>query len=131
MTELTKPNAFVFKARIKEEIRLCVCPRIDNKWSEKDIVYVENYDGGFDDVLDDKLFSIIFVGYTSDENGTARFDLKNVRTAFLKSDKDIAEQMYNAGNFFSTVEKGYQKFYEQPESSGEGQQTTSGEEGSV
>ena len=113
MNELTKPNAFVFKAFIDGEYRLCVCPRIDNKWSERDIVYVHNYDGTFDDVLDNKLFSVIFVGYKEDSNSTGGFTLKNVNAQYLKSDVDIAKEMYNEGSFFNTVEKGYLHFYEQ------------------
>ena len=42
MIELTKPNAFVFKALVEGEYKLCVCPRIDNKWSEEDIVYIHD-----------------------------------------------------------------------------------------
>lgn len=122
MSELTKPNAFVFKAFIDGKYRLCVCPRVDNKWSEDDIVYVENYDGAFDDVLHEKYFSILFVGYekTSETNGT--FNLKNVNSQYLKSDTDIASEMYNEGSFFNTIEKGYQHFYEQ-QPSGQGEQT--------
>ncbi len=122
MTELTKPNAFIFKAFIDKQYRVCVCPRIDNKWNESEIVYIENYDGSFDDVLDEKLFSILFVGYIPNEDGTG-FRLKNVNSQFLKSDKDIAQDLYNNGNFFSTIEKGYQLFYEQPERQGEQTQT--------
>ena len=114
MSELIKPNAFVFKAFIDNEYRLCVCPRIDNKWSEADIVYIQDYDGAFDDVLHEKHFSVLFVGYekTNDTNG--KFTLKNVNAQYLKSDVDIAKEMYNEGSFFNTVEKGYQHFYEQP-----------------
>jgi len=115
MNEITKPNAFVFKAFIDGEYKLCVCPRINNKWSEKDIVYVQNYDGAFDDVLDNKLFSVVFIGYEPDPNGSGGFTLKNVNAHYIKSDVDIAKEMYSEGSFFNTVEKGYQKFYEQSE----------------
>jgi hypothetical protein len=115
MSELTKPNAFVFKAYIDEEYRLCICPRINNQWSEKDIVYVKNDTyKEFDDVLDNKLFSVIFVGYEKDSEKDDDFTLKHVNSHFLKSDVDISETMYREGRFFSTIEKGYQLFYQQP-----------------
>lgn len=112
MSELNKPNAFVFKAFIDGEYRLCVCPRIDDKWSEKDIVYVKDDPyREFDDVLDNKLFSIIFVGYIQDSNDSGGFTLKHVNSHYMKSDTDVAETMYQQGQFFSTIEKGYQQFY--------------------
>ena len=117
MSEINKPNAFVFKAYIDGEYRLCVCPRIDNKWSEKDIVYIKNDPyKEFDDILDNKLFSIIFVGYTQCENDG--FKITNVNSTYIKSDTAIAEDMYNTGTFYETIEKGYQLFYEQSESIG-------------
>ena len=127
MNELTKPNAFVFKAFIDGATRVCVCPRIDNKWSERDIVYVHNYDGAFDDVLHEKYFSVLFVGYekTNDTNG--KFTLKNVNAQYIKSDTAIASDMYADNSFFSTIEKGYQHFYEQSitsEREGVGSQTS-------
>jgi hypothetical protein len=123
MNELTKPNAFVFKAYIDGEYRLCVCPRIDNKWSEKDIVYIQNYDGAFDDVLHEKNFSILFVGYEKTDETNGSFTLKNVNAQYLKSDTSIASEMYSKGTFFETIEQGYQLFYEQPERQGEQTQT--------
>ena len=117
---MEKPNAFVFKVLIDGEYRVCVCPRIDNKWSEKDIVYISDYDGRFDDVLDNKLFSVIFVGCETDSNKSG-FTIKNVNSHFLKSDKNIAEEMYRNGTFFKTIEEGYQLFYE---SERQGEQTT-------
>lgn len=125
---MEKPNAFVFKVLIDGEYRVCVCPRIDNKWSEKDIVYISDYDGRYDDVLDNKLFSVIFVGCQEDPTGIGGFTIKNVNSQFLKSDTVIAEEMYRNGTFFTTIEKGYQTFYE---SERQGEQTTSSEEKSV
>jgi hypothetical protein len=123
MNELTKPNAFVFKAYIDGEYRLCVCPRVNDKWSEKDIVYVKDDPyKEFDDVLDNKLFSIVFVGYTPDESGNG-FNIKNVNSHYIKSDTDIAQDLYMKGQFFNTIEKGYQHFYEQSERQGEQTQT--------
>ena len=124
MSELTKPNAFVFKAFIDGEYRLCVCPRINDKWSEADIVYIKDDPyKEFDDTLDNKLFSVIFVGYEEDPTGVGGFTLRNVKSQFLKSDTSIASEMYNKGTFFETIEQGYQLFYEQPERQGEQTQT--------
>ena len=111
--DIEKPNAFVFKAFIDNEYRLCVCPRIDDKWSEADIVYVkEDLYKEFDEVLDNKFFSVVFVGYVADESGNG-FNIKNVNSHYIKSDTTVAEEMYNEGTFFNTIEKGYQHFYEQ------------------
>ena len=119
MNDLTKPNAFVFKAYIDGEYRLCVCPRIDNVWSEKDIVYVKDDSyNEFDEVLDNKLFSVIFVGYEEDPTGIGGFRLSHINSQYLKSDTAIAKEMYNKGTFFSTIEKGYQLFYDQSERQG-------------
>ena len=129
MSKSIRPNAFVFKAFIDGEYRLCVCPRIKNKWSEKDIVYVKDDPyKEFNEVLDNKLFSVIFVGCQEDPTGIGGFTIKNVNSQFLKSDTVIAEEMYRNGTFFTTIEKGYQTFYE---SERQGEQTTSSEEKSV
>ena len=122
---IEKPNAFVFKTLIDNEYKLCVCPRIDNKWSEADIAYIKDDPyKEFDEVLDNKLFSVIFVGYEPDPNGSTGFTLKNINSNYMKSDISIASEMYNEGSFFSTIEKGYQHFYEQS-SSGQRIETTS------
>ena len=125
MTEITKPNAFIFKAYIDGEYRLCVCPRINDKWSEVDITYIQNYDGCFDDTLDNELFSVIFVGYEQMQDGQGSFTLKDVNSKYLKSDTAIAREMYQNNNFFETIEEGYKIFYEQPtERQGEQTQTS-------
>lgn len=125
MTEITKPNAFIFKAYIDGEYRLCVCPRINDKWSEVDITYIQNYDGCFDDTLDNELFSVIFVGYEQMQDGQGSFTLKDVNSKYLKSDTAIAREMYQNNNFFETIEEGYKLFYEQPpERQGEQTQTS-------
>lgn len=130
MSELTKPNAFLFKALIENEFRLCVCPRIDGVWSEKDIVYIkDNPHTTFDDVLDNILFSVLFVGYEEDPTGVGGFKITHVNSKFMKSDKDTSQDLYQRGLFFSTVEKGYQQFYEQSEqTSREGIGTQTSEE---
>ena len=125
MNEITKPNAFIFKALINGEYKLCVCPRINDKWSESDITYVENYDGCFDDTLDNELFSVIFVGYEQKQDDKGSFRLKDVNSKYLKSDTSIAREMYQNNNFFETIEEGYKLFYEQPtERQGEQTQTS-------
>jgi len=131
MNELNKPNAFAFKAFIDDEYRLCICPRIDNKWDEDKIFYIKDYNGSFDDVLDNKLFSVVFIGIDENYETNTDIKLKEVDSRFMKSNNDIAQEMYMKGNFFSTIEKGYQQFYEQSESSREGQQATASEQESV
>ena len=133
MSELIKPNAFLFKALIENEYKLCLCPRIDNKWSENDIVFIkdENAAKMFDDVLDNILFSILFIGYENDPTGVGGIKISNANSKFMRSDKESAQSLYQRGMFFTTVEKGYQQFYEQPESSREGQQATTSEQESV
>lgn len=111
MDTIEKPNAFIFKAFIEDEYKLCVCPRIDGKWSEEEISYVNEDVNQFDDVLDNELFSIIFVGYNKvdGENG---FKITHKNSHFIKSDKIKSKELYALGRFFPTIEAGYQKFYE-------------------
>jgi hypothetical protein len=111
MDNTEKPNAFIFKAFIEEEYRLCVCPRVDGKWSENDITYINENINEFDDVLDNELFSIIFVDYNKLE-GEDKFKITHKNSHFIKSDKVKAKDLYVAGRFFPTIEAGYQKFYE-------------------
>ncbi len=114
MSELTKPNAFVFKALIGNEYKLCLCPRVNNQWSEKDIVFIKNETATkiFDDVLDNTLFSVVFVGYENDVNGTNGIKVVNVNSKFMRSNKDTSQDLYQQGIYFTTIEKGYQQFYE-------------------
>lgn len=130
MSELTKPNAFLFKALIKNEFRLCLCPRIDGQWSEKDIVYIDNEIASkFDDVLDNIVFSVLFVGYEEDPTGTGGFKISNVNSKFMRGERETSPDLYQRGLFFSTVEKGYKELYEQPEqTSGQREQTSPSEE---
>lgn len=126
MSEI-KPNAFAFKALIDGQYRLCFCPRISGSWSEKDIFYVQEPQKELYDSLDDNLFNVIFVVYEKDESG---FWIRPpTKPYYLKSDTAVAKDMYSVGNFFNTVEKGYQFFYEKSEqTSGEGEQTQTSEE---
>lgn len=124
----TLPNAFVFKVFIKGEYRMCVCPRVDHKWSEKDIFYVENPQKDLYDGLDNKLLNVIFVTYEKDDKGG--FWIKpGDKPFFVKSDTVIAEDLYHKGKFFSTIEEAYKTIYEQSEdTSGQGGQTSPSEE---
>ncbi len=112
MSEKIKPNAFVFKVFIDGKYRLCVCPRIDDEWSEKDIFYVNEPGEQLINTLDDTLFHIIFIVYEKDETGG--FWLKpGDDPMFLKSDTNKSAEMYSRGQFFPTIEKGYQQLYGQ------------------
>ncbi len=47
----------------------------------------------------------------------------------MKSDTILTEDLFNSGEFFKTVEKGYQSFYEQSiTSEREGEQTSTSEQ---
>jgi len=124
MNELLKPNAFIFKALIDGEYRYCICPRIDNKWSEQDIVYIRANETdlpllkNFDSILDNEKFSIVFIRYESDSSGDG-FTIKILDSKYLKSDTTLAKDMYQKNSFFETIEEGYNLFYEQPEREGE------------
>lgn len=112
---MEKPNAFVFKVFIKGQYRMCVCPRVDDKWSEKDIFYVDKPQADLYTDLHEKLFHVIFVSYEKDDNGG--FWIKpSDKPYFLKSDTAIAEDLYHKGEFFSTIEQAYKEIYEQSES---------------
>ena len=104
-----KPNAFVFKALIDDQYRICVCPRINDAWSEADIVYLP---GGFPAMegLEEKLFHVVYVYMQKDAEGEG-FTIKHSNSYYLKSDTKIAQELYQQKLFFSTVEEGYQMFY--------------------
>lgn len=105
-----KPNGFVFKANIDGKYRICICPRIDDKWSEEDIFYIQDAYPTFDESLEEKLFHIVYV-YFAKNSDTNQFTIKHSNTHFLKSDKYTSEDLYANGLFFSTIEEGYQMFY--------------------
>lgn len=125
---IQKPNAFAFKAFIDSEYRLCICPRVDDQWSEKDIYYIPENQTELGTFLEERLFNVVFVNIRKEENG---FWLDYKNSYYLKSDGATSEELYLKGEFFKTVEKGYQAFYEQPTSEREGQQTSTGEQKSV
>ena len=57
------------------------------------------------------------------------FYIKHQNSYFMRSDTILSEELFNKGEFFNTVEKGYQSFYEQsitPE--WQGGQTPTGEQ---
>lgn len=129
MNEIEKPNAFAFKAKVGEpnDIQLCICLRKDNKWDEDNIFSIPEGHPELGPYLDEELFNIVFIGYEKDETKDG-FWLKHQNSFYMKSDTMLTKDLIENGEFFNTVEKGYQLFYEQsiaPE--WEGEQTPSGE----
>ena len=111
-TDKQKPNAFVFKLLINDEYKLCICIRIDGVWSETDIIYVANPNNELYDSLEEKLLHVVFVNY--EKNETGEFWLRPCENMhFIKSATLIAQDLYHQGRFFSIIEEGYQKIYEQ------------------
>lgn len=111
----TLPNAFVFKVFIQGQYRMCVCPRVNDQWSEKDIFYVENPQKELFDGLDNKFFNVVFVTYEKDDKGG--FWIKPSESPyFLKSDTIVAEDLYHQKKFFSTIEDAYNEIYKKSES---------------
>ena len=130
MNELTKPNAFAFKARVGEshEIQLCICIRENDKWMENEIFSVPEGHPELSPYIDEQLFNIVFIGYERDENKEG-FWISNQNSYYMKSDTILTEDLFNSGEFFKTVEKGYQSFYEQSiTSEREGKQTSTSEQ---
>ena len=130
MNELTKPNAFVFKAKVGEpkQIQLCVCIRENDTWMENDIFSIPEGHPELDPFIDEQLFNVVFIGYERDENKEG-FWINHQNSFYMKSDTILTEDLLNNGEFFKLVEKGYQSFYEQsitPER--EGEQTPPGEQ---
>lgn len=92
---------------------MCVCPRIDDKWSEKDIFYVENAQKDLYDTLEDKKLHVIFVNYEKDDQGGFWIKPGN-QPFFVKSDNVTSEDLYHQGKFFSTIETAYNDIYNKP-----------------
>ena len=111
---IEKPNAFAFKAKIGEsqEVRLCICIRENDKWLEDNIFYIPEGHPELSPYLDEQLFNIVFIGYEKDVNADG-FYIKHQNSYFMRSDTILSEDLFNNGEFFNTVEKGYQSFYEQ------------------
>lgn len=127
MKTQNNPNAFLFKMFVDGKYRICLCTRTNDKWDENEIVYIDDESLDFLKTdLHDALFNVIFVNATGnpDEGYNINFD----NSQFMKSENHIAQEMFIKKNFFSTIEKGYQKFYEQSdESSREGLETETSE----
>lgn len=113
MNKQDKPNAFLFKTFIDGQYRVCVCRRINDKWDEDNIVYINADTSTFNDVLDDTLFSVLFVGYEEAKDDLGGFTIRHKDSKYLKSNSAIAQDLYIKGQFFTTVERGYKMFYEQ------------------
>jgi hypothetical protein len=110
---IEKPNAFAFKAKVSDtqDIQLCICIRENNQWSTESIFYIPEGHPELSPYIDEQLFNIVFIGYEKDESGG--FWIKHQNSYFMKSDTILTEDLVKSGEFFNTVEKGYQSFYEQ------------------
>lgn len=111
---IEKPNAFAFKAKINDaqDIQLCICVRENNQWMVDDIFYIPEGHPELSPYIDEQLFNIVFIGYEKDASGDG-FWIKHQNSYFMKSDTILTEDLVKSGEFFNTVEKGYQSFYEQ------------------
>lgn len=118
MNEFEKPNAFAFKAKVGEskELQLCICIRKDGKWMENEIFSVPEGHPELSPYIDEQLFNVVFISYEKDETQDG-FWIKHQNSYYMKSDTILTEDMLNSGEFFNTVEKGYQSFYEQSNTS--------------
>jgi hypothetical protein len=127
---MEKPNAFAFKAKIGEsqEIQLCMCIRENDKWMENDIFSIPEGHPELSPYIDEQLFNVVFIGYEKDDSKEG-FWITHQNSYFMKSDTILSEDLFNKGEFFNTVEKGYQHFYEQSiTSEWQGGQTQTGEQ---
>lgn len=108
------PNCFAFKMKIDDDYKVCICPRIDNKWSELDIFYVpESGNQVIEKIekdLDAEYFNVIFLTIRkNEENDTMELIAENPQ--YLKSNALKSIDLYNDNKFFELVEHGYQKCY--------------------
>lgn len=127
---IEKPNAFAFKAKIGEsqEIQLCICIRENDKWMENDIFSIPEGHPELSPYIDEQLFNVVFIGYEKDDSKEGLW-ITHQNSYFMKSDIILSEDLFNKGEFFNTVEKGYQHFYEQSiTSEWQGGQTQTGEQ---
>ena len=127
---IEKPNAFAFKAKVSDtqDIQLCICIRENNQWSTESIFYIPEGHPELSPYIDEQLFNIVFIGYERDENKEG-FWIKHQNSFYMKSDTILTEDLLNNGEFFTTIEKGYQSFYEQSVTSEwQGEQTSSSEQ---
>jgi len=103
-----KPNAFAFKAKIDDEVKLCICPRIDNQWSEPDIFTIPQEIPSLSEKLDENKFKIIFINLVPSEDES--FNISIANGGFLSSDYS-SQELYENKLFFQYVEDGYNKLY--------------------
>lgn len=117
---IDKPNAFAFKTFINNEYQLCVCPRINDQWSESDIFYVSDGMLELKNELDDIKFHVIFVLYEpNDSVNTCVIKPMLPNSTFIRSNTLIASELYKQDQFFKVVEHGYQKLYGTDKTSGQ------------
>lgn len=105
-----KPNAFAFKLKTDDGEKICICPRIDDKWSEDDIFHLEHDVPKLDNELDAEKFNIIFINLVP--VGEDAFNISIENGSFLKSNHSPAE-LYKENKFFELVENGYTKLYKE------------------
>ena len=100
-------NAFLFKGRInKNETKICVCLRENNKWNESSVFYIDSEFKDAEEILKDDYFNVLFAKYTS--NGDD-FSIDQYNDLVLEDNTTTNEKLYLSGNFFSKVENGYQE----------------------
>lgn len=114
MSDTSIPNCFAFKVKIEDKFKTCICPRINEKWSEDDIFYIENEDedelfSRLNQDLDNEYFNIIFLNIIPDKNNKPQIVTDN--PTFLKSYNLKSIELYNEGRFFDLVEMGFMKCY--------------------
>lgn len=108
------PNCFAFKIKIEDDYKVCICPRIDDKWSELDIFYEQDTNNqlikAIENDLDPEYFNVIFLFLKKQENSD-QFDLVANNPQYLRSNELKSMDLYNEGKFFELVEAGYLKCY--------------------
>jgi hypothetical protein len=106
------PNCFAFKLKVDDDYKVCICPRINNKWSELDIFYVpESGNQVIEKIehdLDPEFFNVIFLTIRKNEE-TNSLELIAENPQYLKSKTLKSINLYNDNKFFELVEYGYQK----------------------
>jgi len=103
-----KPNAFAFKLKMDDGTKICICPRIQNEWSENDIFHLDQDVPKLNNDLDENSFSIIFLNLIPIDDESFNISIEN--GSFLKSNHSSVE-LYKENKFFEFVEKGYSKLY--------------------
>lgn len=110
------PNCFAFKLKMEDKYRVCICPRINGKWSEEDIFHVPDTSDKdqliplLEKDLDDECFNIVFLSIENDKKSDGIKIVAN-KPKFLKGPEYKSADLYNEGKFFELVEVGYQRCY--------------------